>query len=94
MFHSDLFAHVGVLEAKLIGAVVADRHGSRTQPHDLDLVRVARLGRVGMITSVDGHQGRPHDRVWAVRTHETFIGTPGLGLRAAPQNGPETVNFD
>lgn len=79
MLGRDLLAHVGVVEAELVAAVVADGHGRGAKTHHLDLVRVAGLGDVRVVTTMDRDEGGSHDRVWAVRTHESAIGSTSPG---------------
>lgn len=87
MLRSYLLAHMGVVEAKFVTAVVAYSHGGRAQPNDLDLVRMAAVTRVRVVTPVDGHQGRPHDRVWTVRTHGHSIGIVLVRFNTPPLSG-------
>ncbi len=70
---------VGVIESELIAAVVADGHGHAPQVDHLDLMWMARLGAMGVVTPMDGGQRGPDDRVGAVRCHTPSIGTP-LGI--------------
>ncbi|MCZ3388789.1 MAG: hypothetical protein LH645_06610 [Actinomycetia bacterium] len=66
---------MGVIESELIAAVMAYGHGQVSQVHNLDLVRMAGLGAVGVVASMDGGQGSPDNRVGAVRCHNPPIGT-------------------
>jgi hypothetical protein len=52
---SNLLAHMGVVETKLVTAVVAHRHGGRAEANNLDLVRVAAITRMRVVAPVDGH---------------------------------------
>ena len=74
----DVLAGVRVVEPELKAAVVAHRHGGGSQPHDLDVVGVAGVDVVTVVTPVDGGQSGPDDRVraaWAV--HRLSIGRLG-----------------
>lgn len=75
MLEGDLLTHVRVVETELVAAVVANSHGGRSKPDDLDLVGMAAFGAVRMVASMDRDQRRPHDRVWAIRTHTKRIGS-------------------
>lgn len=69
MLGGDLFTRVAVVKAELIAAVVAYGHGRWTEANDLYVVRVTAVAGMRVIAAVYGRQGRPHDRVRAVRTH-------------------------
>ena len=75
MFSRNLLANVGVLKAKLIAAVVADRHGGGSETDNLDLMRMAWLGRMRVITAMNRDKRGSHDRIWTVRTHPRSIGS-------------------
>ena len=94
MLSRDLLAPVGVLETELVTAVVAHRHRRRPQAYDLDLVRMAAVARVRMVPAVHGHQGRPHDRVWAVRTHAYPIGTRSGRFSVSGKHGSQILLCD
>jgi hypothetical protein len=67
-------AAVSVVEPELVAAVMAHGHRHMAKVHNLDVVRVTRIGAVQMITPVHGGQRGPDDRVWAVGCHEISIG--------------------
>ena len=75
VFGRDLLANVGVLETKFIAAVMTDRHGGRSEANNLDLVRMAGLGRMRVITAMHRDKGGSHDWIWTVRTHPSSIGS-------------------
>ena len=66
---------MGVLETEFVTTVVTDRHGGRSETNNLDLVRMAGLGRMRVITAMDRDEGGSHDRIWTVRTHPSSIGS-------------------
>ncbi len=66
---------MGVVEAELVAAVVADRHGHMAQVDNFDLVRMAGIGAVRVVAPMNSGQGSPDDRVGAVRCHLATIGT-------------------
>ena len=69
MLDRDPLASVSVVEAELVGAVVADRDRHVPQVHHLDLMGMAAVGVVGVVTPMHSGQRGPNDRVGAVRCH-------------------------
>ena len=76
VFCRDLLADVSVFEAELVAAVMANSHGGRTKANHFNLMGVASLGGMSVITTMNRDERCSHDGIRTVRTHPTSIGRP------------------